>query len=143
MYGENAYEELIEPELPDFVSSTFETLCGEAVPALYPDLTFTEVPNQWWYDGHEVDVVAPTDGSTLLVGEANFTNTVLSYETLAGLENDAEHVDWTPPAGGEPRYEYALFSRSGFTRSVEEAASERDDLEVFGLERVVDALESR
>jgi AAA+ ATPase superfamily predicted ATPase len=142
MYGDNAYEALIEPELPDFVSSTFETLCGEAVPALYPNLTFTAVPSQWWYKGREIDVVAPTDGATLLVGEAKFTNTPVGYETLAGLEADAERVDWTPSTGGEPRYEYALFSRSGFTQSVEEAAAERDDLSVFGLQTVVDVLES-
>jgi len=61
--------------LPDFVSETFESLCHQAVPALYADYQLTQVPSQWWYKGQEVDVVAPTDESTLIAGEAKFTNT--------------------------------------------------------------------
>jgi hypothetical protein len=60
---------------------------------------------------------------------------------LANLEDDVEHVDWTPTTGGEPTYEFALFSRSGFNRSVEEAADERDDLRIFDLSDIVTALE--
>lgn len=143
LYGENAYEDLIEPELPDFVSETFETLCHAALPELYREHTFTQLPSQWWYKGREIDVVAPTDEETLLVGEAKFTNASLGYDVLATLEDDARAVDWTPPTGGEPTYEYALFSRSGFKRSVEEAAQERDDLRLFTLTDVVDVLEKK
>jgi len=75
LYGENAYADLIEPELPDFVSETFESLCHQAVPALYADYQLTQVPSQWWYKSQEVDVVAPTNESMLIAGEAKFTNT--------------------------------------------------------------------
>jgi hypothetical protein len=142
LYGENAYTDLIQPELPDFVSETFESLCHQVLPALYPDYRLTQMPSQWWYKTREVDVVAPTNESTLIAGEARFTNTPLGYDVLAGLEGDVPHVDWTPPGGGEPRCEFALFSRSGFKRSVEEAADERDDLRLFDLPDVVAALES-
>lgn len=43
----------------------------------------------------------------------------------------------TPTGGGDPEYEYALFSRSGFTAAVEEDASERDDLHLFTVDDVV------
>jgi AAA+ ATPase superfamily predicted ATPase len=141
LYGEDAYADLIEPELPAFVSDTFERLCHEAVPTLYDDVQLTRMPGQWWENHREIDVVAPTDGATLLVGEAKFTNSPVGYDVLAGVEEDAPHVDWTPSGGGDPEYEYALFSRSGFTRSVREAADGRDDLRLFGLDDVVDALE--
>ncbi|PSP49063.1 ATPase [Halobacteriales archaeon QH_7_69_31] len=142
LYGEDAYEDLIEPELPDFVSETFESLCHNAVPALFTDYQLTQVPSQWWYQGREVDVVAPTDGSTLIAGEAKFTNTPLGYDVLADLEDDVEHIDWTPTGGSEPTNEFALFSRSGFKSSVEEAADERDDLRLFDLSDIVAVLES-
>ena len=100
------------------------------------------MPSQWWYKGREIDVVAPTDGSTLIAGEAKFTNTPLGYDVLADLEDDVEHTDWTPTGGGEPAYELALFSRSGFESSVEEAADERDDLRLFDLSDTVAVLES-
>lgn len=141
LYGDDAYADLIEPELPHFVSETFESLCHEALPALYSDDTFTRVPGQWWYKDREIDVVAPTDGSTLVVGEAKFTGDPLGYEVLARLEDDARRIDWTPAGGGDPEYEYVLFSRNGFKRSVEAAATERDDLRLVRLTDVVAALD--
>jgi hypothetical protein len=112
------------------------------VPALYADYQLTQVPSQWWYKGQEVDVVAPTDESTLIAGEAKFTSTPLGYDVLSNLEDDVEHIDWTPKGGDDPTYEFALFSRSGFKRSVEEAADERDDLRLFDLPDIVAILES-
>ncbi|AWB28328.1 ATP-binding protein [Halococcoides cellulosivorans] len=141
LYGENAYADLIEPELPDFVSETFESLCHQAVSALYADYQLTAPPHQWWYKGQEIDVVAPTDESTLIAGEAKFTTTPLGYGVLADLEDDVKHIDWTPPEGDDPTYEFALFSRSGFKCSVEEAADERDDLRLFDLSDIVAVLE--
>lgn len=142
LYGQDAYEDLVEPELPDFVSETFESLCHEVLPTLYSGCRLTEIPGQWWYKSREIDVVAPTNGSTLIAGEAKFTDASLGYDVLAGLEDDVEHVDWSPDSGGEPSYEYALFSRSGFDRSVEEAAEERSDVRLYHLTDVVDALTS-
>lgn len=140
LYGEDAYADLIEPELPAFVSDTFERLCHEAVPRLYAAQQLTRVPGQWWFKDREIDVVAPTSGATLIVGEAKFTNSPLGYDVLAGLEADAPHIDWTPSEGVAPEYEYALFSRSGFKQSVQEAAESRADLRLFTLDDVVDAL---
>jgi hypothetical protein len=47
-----------------------------------------------------------------------------------------------PTDGGDRGEEYALFSRSGFKPSVGEAAAERDDLRLFTVEDVVEALRS-
>ncbi len=141
LYGEDAYTDLVEPELSDFVSNTFERLCRRALPVLVPAYDLRTVPGAWWYKGREIDVVAPTNGETLLVGECKFTSQPLGYDVLARLEDDAAHIEWTPPTGGDPAIEYLLFSRSGFARSVREAAAERDDLALFDLEDVVSALQ--
>lgn len=137
--GDDAYEVLVEPELADFVSPAFEDLCGRALRSLYPEYTITET-GQWWYGEHEVDVVGLTNGTTLLAGECKFQQSPLGYDALAGLEDHVDELRWTPPAGGERDVEYALFSRSGFKPSVEEAAAERDDLRLFAVDDVVDAL---
>ena len=142
LYGANAYEDLIEPELPQFVSETFETLCHEALPDFYPEYRLTQLPAQWWYKHHEIDVVVPTDQGTLIVGEAKFTNTPVGYDVLAKLENTADRIDWKTETGDNPDYEYVLFSRSGFKASVEEAATERDDLRLVRLTEIVETLES-
>ena len=140
LYGSDAYTDLIEPELPAFVSETFERLCHQAVPKLYSDLQFARIPGQWWHKEREIDVVAPTNGETLLAGEAKFTNSPVGYGVLAGLEDDATYIDWTPASGEDPTYEYALFSRSGFTPAVKEEAERRDNIRLFALDDVVRAL---
>jgi len=104
--------------------------------------TFTDVPDRWWdTDGREIDIVAPTNDRTLLVGEAKFQQQPMGYDVLAQLEQEAPEVEWSPTDGdGDVNYEYALFSRSGFASSLEEAAEERDDLGLFTVEDVVEAL---
>lgn len=139
--GPESFEQLIEPELADFVSPVFERLCQHALRALYPDDTITDV-GQWWYQDHEVDVVGLTTEKTLIVGECKFQTSPLGYDALASLESHTEELRWTPPGGGDRRCEYVLFSRSGFKSSVEEAAAERDDLRLVDLNELVDALRS-
>lgn len=142
VYGTDAYTDLIEPELPDFISDTFEQLCQRAVLYEYGDnYRFVEEPGNWWDgSGREIDVVAPTSGETLLVGEAKFRQDPVGYDVLSQLKDEASLVDWRPDSGGDPAYEYCLFSRSGFESSVEEAASDRDDLRLFTVEDVVDLI---
>ncbi|GAA0722347.1 AAA+ ATPase superfamily predicted ATPase [Halorubrum trapanicum] len=129
--GENAYDAVIEPELPDFVSREFERLCQDALPGLYPDETFLDL-GRWWYKEHEVDVVGFTTDGTMVVGECKFTNAPLDYGALASLEDHAAEIRWTPD-GDERTTKYALFTRKGSTQSVQEAVSERDDVRLFDL----------
>ena len=135
--GAEAYDVLIEPELADFVSPSFEALCCSALRELYPASTITET-GQWWYGEHEIDVVGLTVGETLIVGECKFQQSPLGYDAFSNLRDHADELRWTPSTGGDRTEKYALFSRSGFTRSVEEAAAERDDLRLFSVSDVVD-----
>lgn len=139
VYGEDAYADLIEPELPDFVSGTFEELCQRAVLYAFGDeYRFVEEPANWWDgSGSEIDIVAPTSGETLLVGEAKFQQDAVGYDILSQLESEAQKINWHPDTGGDPEYMYALFSRSGFSSAVDEAESERKDLHLFTVDDVV------
>ena len=134
--GEDAYEALIEPELADFVSPAFETLCRDALPDLYPDKLFLDI-GRWWYKDHEIDILGFTDEAMMVVGECKFTNAPMDYSALASLEEHAEAVRWTPRDGGDVDIEYALFTRSGATQAVREAVAERDDLNLFDLREIV------
>ena len=138
-FGEDAFETLIEPELADFVSPAFEELCGRALRPLYPDETITDT-GQWWYQDHEVDVVGLTTDGTLIAGECKFQSSPLGHDAFSKLSDHVDELRWTPTDGGERDVQYALFSRSGFRASVEEAAGDRDDLRLFTVEDVVEAL---
>ena len=134
--GTDAYETVIEPELADFVSQAFERLCQDTLPKLYPETLFTDI-GRWWYNGYEVDVAGLATDGTLVTGECKFTSAPLDYSTLASLEDHTDEIRWSPD-GQERTHEYALFARNGFTQSVRDAAANRDDLQLFTLEQIVD-----
>ncbi len=138
-FGENAYDRLIEPEMADFVAPAFEELCCRALWSLYDDTPIVNVGG-WWYQDHEIDVVGLTDEDTLVVGECKYRSSRTGRDALRSLESHAEELRWTPPSGGFRRVEYALFSQAGFTETLRETAAERDDLRLFDLKDVVDAL---
>lgn len=133
--GDDAFDTVIEPDLADFVSPQFEGLCQEAFPGLYPEYTFTDI-GRWWYDEHEIDVVGLTAEGPLVVGECKFTSSPLDYDALGSLESHANELRWQPDTAEPASTEYALFSRSGATRSVHEAVSSRSDVQLFDLDDV-------
>ncbi|AHG01930.1 hypothetical protein HALLA_01135 (plasmid) [Halostagnicola larsenii XH-48] len=101
----------------------------DALPNLYPEKTFLNI-GRWWYKEYEVDAVGFTKDGTMVVGECKFTNAPLDYGALASLDDHAAEIRWTPETG-ETDTKYALFTRSGATRLVQKAVSERDDLQLF------------
>jgi AAA+ ATPase superfamily predicted ATPase len=129
MLGDDAYDELVAPELVDYVSPLFERLCQRALPNLI-DRQFRDV-GQWWFREHELDILGLTaDG--LVAGECKFTSHPVSEGALADLERTASEVQWAEgPADREALY--VLFSRSGYTDDLTNVADTRDDVRLFEL----------
>lgn len=129
MLGDDAYEELVAPDLADYVSPLFERLCQRALPTLV-DRQFRDI-GQWWFKEDELDVLGLTDEG-LIAGECKFTSRPVSEGVLSDLERTAAEVQWSKhPADGEPLY--VLFSRSGYTDDLEHVAETRSDIQLFGL----------
>ena len=135
MLGDDAYEEVVAPELPDYVSPLFERLCQRALPELV-DRQFRDV-GQWWFKEHELDVLGLADDG-LVAGECKFTSRPAGEGVLADLERTASDVRWSAePADGETLY--VLFSRSGYTADLSAVAETRDDVRLFGLSEILAA----
>ena len=131
--GDDAYDELVVPDLADHVSPLFERLCQQALLDLV-DRKFRDV-GQWWFKQHELDVLGLTDEG-LVAGECKFTSRPVSEGVLADLERTASKVRWPDgPTDGDPLY--VLFSRSGYTDDLQHAANTRDDVLLFGLSDLV------
>ncbi|MFB6138255.1 MAG: ATP-binding protein [Halobacteriaceae archaeon] len=113
----------IEPNLPDHVATTFETICREAVwEAVRQDrlAPYAEV-GSWWYGEDEIDVVAlAPDDDRILLGECKWTSQPVGPSLVSDLRETADLVRWGPDARD---VEFALFSRSGFVDGL------RDDLD--------------
>ena len=77
-----------------------------------------------------------------MVGGVKFRQQPVGYDVLSQLETEAPLMDWTLENDRGPEYRCALFNRSGFKRSVEEAAEERNELQLFAVGDVVGILTS-
>ncbi len=127
--GEDAYDELVAPELADYVSPLFERLCQHALPDRI-DRRFRDV-GQWWFKQHELDILGLT-AEGLVAGECKFTSHPVSEGVLANLERTASEVRWSKaPPDGETLY--VLFSRSGYTDDLKNTADTREDVRLFEL----------
>jgi len=69
--GDDAYTELVAPDLADYVSPLFERLCQQALPKLI-DRRFRDV-GQWWFKEHELDAIGLTNEG-LVTGECKSSN---------------------------------------------------------------------
>jgi len=118
------------------VSREFERRCQAILPDCYPDLRFTDI-GRWWYNEYEVAVVGFATDGTVVTGKCSFTSAPLGYSALASLEDHTDEIRWSPE-GSEVKHEYALFARNRFTQSVQDAAADRDHLQLFDLEQIVD-----
>jgi len=133
MLDDDAYDELVTPELADYVSPLFERLCQQALPNLI-DRQFRDV-GQWWFKEHELDVLGLTDDG-LVAGECKFTSQPVSEGILVDLEQTASEVRWSEgPADGETMY--VLFSRSGYTDDIKNVADTRNDIRLFELSDLI------
>jgi AAA+ ATPase superfamily predicted ATPase len=129
MLGDVAYDELVAPELADYVSPLFERLCQRALPDLL-DRQIRDV-GQWWFKEYELDVLGLSQEG-LVAGECKFTSQPVGGGILADLERTASEVRWSEePAEGETLY--VFFSRSGYTSDFENTAETRDDIRLFEL----------
>jgi hypothetical protein len=133
LLDEDAYDELVVPDLADYVSPLFERLCQRALPVLV-DRQFRDV-GQWWFKQHELDLLGLTaDG--LVAGECKFTSRPVSEGVLADLERTTSEVRWAEgPTDGETLY--VLFSRSGYTADLERVAETRGDVLLFELSDLI------
>jgi len=84
--------------------------------------------------------VAPTSSEKIVVGEVKFQKKAMDYSILAQLERESDLIHWKPTGGGEIEYEYVLFSRNGFTRSLQDAGDEREDIRLYDVDQVVSLL---
>ena len=133
MLSDDAFDELVVPELADYVSPLFERLCQRALSKLV-NRRFRDV-GQWWFKQDELDVLGLTDEG-LVAGECKFTSHPVSEGVLSNLERTASEVRWSGmPADGETLY--VLFSRSGYTDDLKRVSDTRDDVLLFDLSEII------
>jgi len=115
-------EKQVVPRLEEFVADTFEEVCRRHVWQL--ELPFTpERVGAWWSPRGEIDVVAISDEArAVLVGECKWSTKPVGTDILDGLRRKAQLLQHE---GSWDQVHYALFSRAGFTKAVQEATAQQ------------------
>lgn len=117
---DRVYKGTIEPNLPTYVATTFESVCQEAVWAGMQHGVFDSYSSvgRWWYGEDEVDIAAlAPDADRILLGECKWTTEPVDSSLVTSLQEKAEHVRWQQ---GNRDTRYALFSKAGFVDGLAE-----------------------
>jgi AAA+ ATPase superfamily predicted ATPase len=89
---------------------------------------------RWWDKGEEIDLVATNgESNRILFGEAKWSQRPVGTDIYEDLKRKARLVEWGKP---ERKEYYCLFSRSGFTPKIIEAAK-REGVFLFQEDRLV------
>ena len=132
------WKERIEPKLDQYFSRIFESICLQYVMRGVRDEQITPLFSEygsWWGTNQkrrreeEIDVVARSE-TDLLVGECKWRNGITTVDVLSTLEERAELIR------GSRSVKYILFSRSGFSSSLEDL--NREDVTLIRAEALVD-----
>lgn len=118
------YDTTIKKYYPEYMGHVFEQMCreylllyAEELPILLSDV------GQWWGNDSkekkeiEIDIVGtPTEGKEYLVASCKYRNEPIGVDELELLKHYSEVF------GKGEKYYYYIFSKSGFTLSLKEAA---------------------
>jgi len=136
---ERVIEQYIRPQWNYFVADAWEQLCRDfMIPAgLRGELpVIAEEVGKWWSRDAEIDIVAvDRQSKRVVLGEARWRERPMDEKALNELMSKAKH--WLKKKRGW-RITYALFSRSGFTRQVQNIATEQpSEIYLFKPEQLI------
>ena len=81
---------------------------------------------RWWDKDHELDILAlDGNGNNIVFGECKFRRQEAGIDVLTDLEQKAQYVEWNK---GKRTENFIIFSVSGFTEGLVNAAAERGNV---------------
>jgi len=116
----------IMPSIDRFISWSFEEVCRARVRKGLPQEIKCNQVGRWWSKESEIDIVGlAEEEKAIIFGEAKWSVNPVGMDVLHDLEKKARLVDWRK---GERKEYFVLFSRAGFTDTLEKRAGERENL---------------
>lgn len=114
----------IRSKLKKFISLKFEDICRKEVAKDYRKI------GRWWYGENEIDIVGlDEEHRKIAFGECKWSKNTVDKSVLKELKRKGEKVRWHKDDREE---KYYLFSKSGFTRELEDL-KEKEDLILYDL----------
>ncbi|MCL2798406.1 MAG: ATP-binding protein [Firmicutes bacterium] len=129
----SVFEAEVKPRLSEYLGRIFEDICIQYLTLFADNLPFTPKEIGSWWGGNpetkkqeEIDILAIA-GKKAIFGECKWQNELLDLAVLKNLKRKAEIF-----RDFEEKY-YYLFSKSGFSSGVIEAAEKDDSINLISL----------
>ncbi len=126
--SDDPFDEIVKPEINDYVSPQFEQLCQKRLPELL-SRKYKKI-GRWWFGEEEIDVVGITERGKVL-GECKFSDSKVGQRELTKLEEKENKIR----LGGKT--EHVLFSKAGFTPNLKKSFRERENVHLYELDEIV------
>ena len=119
-------QKLKQSFIDSHVSYVYEDICREKIWELNGKPMMFNRVGRWWNKDTEIDIVAyDSMGNDILFGECKYSQKPKGIEVLSELKQKSHEVIWK----NDTRKEYfVIFSKSGFTKELENRANESDDI---------------
>jgi len=122
----------LDHDFNSFIGKKFESLCRTQI-SLFEDDGFTKVGYWWSRKGDEIDIVALNDDKKeILFAECKWSDKKVDMDLFNSLKEKSRLVDWNADRRIE---KFALFSKSGFTSRMIEAAK-KENIRLFDLKEI-------
>ena len=136
--GAGLVEQVLRPTWEQFVAISWEELARASVYDLAARCTpgfWPEAVGSWWDAGHQIDVVAVSYQQRIAwLGKARWRGEPMGLQDLEILQRCSRA--WQGSETGWRLY-YTLFSRGGFTQTLQARTDDDPDVLLFGPEDVV------
>ena len=122
------YDAAIKKYYPDYMGLTFEQMCREYLLRYAEDLPIllSDVGQWWGTDAKakkevQIDIVgSPMEGKEYIIGSCKYRNDPIGVDELELLKGYAEAF------GCGKKYHYYIFSKSGFTKGLQELGEQKE-----------------
>lgn len=120
------YEQSVKKYIPEYMGLVFEQMCRDYILRYDENLPImlSEVGQWWGTDSKarkevQIDIVGtPVEGDEYIIGSCKYKNEQIGIDELELLKHYASVF------GKGSKYHYYIFSKSGFTKGLEERAKE-------------------
>ena len=125
---EQIYEPVIKRHLSDYMGLVFEQMCREYLLRYASDLPIilSDVGQWWGTDSKakkevQIDIVgSPVEGDEYIIGSCKYRNTIIGVDEFELIKHYADVF------GKGKKYHFYIFSKSGFTKDLQELGDKGD-----------------
>lgn len=128
----------ISEKLQKHYASVFEQVCKEILWDIPSDVGKI---GRWWHGGEEIDIIGLNEEkNAILFGECKWSKNKVDVEILEDLKQKTKDVKWKK---GRRKEKFILFSKSGFTKELEDVSKENTNIELYDITQLNKVIESK